>query len=84
MTLGVGERGLGCAGVTGKSYICIYVCVCAVIARSDVCACELTHFSGVQLFLTLWTVAPQAPLSMGFSRQGHWSGLPFPPPGESS
>ena len=29
-----------------------------------------------------WTVARQAPLSMGFSRQGHWSGLPFPPPGD--
>ena len=33
---------------------------------------------------TPWTVAPQAPLSMGFSRQGYWSGLPFPSPGGSS
>ena len=33
---------------------------------------------------TLWTVAPQAPLSMGFSRQEHWSGLPCPPPGNLS
>ena len=33
--------------------------------------------SHVQLFGTPWTVAPQAPLSMGFSRQGYWSGLPF-------
>ena len=31
-------------------------------------------------FVTLWTVARQAPLFMGFSRQGHWSGLPFPSP----
>ena len=31
---------------------------------------------------TLWTVAPQAPLSMGFPRQEYWSGLSFPPPGE--
>ena len=31
--------------------------------------------------LTLWTVACQAPLSMGFSRQEYWSGLPCPPPG---
>ena len=31
--------------------------------------------------MTLWTVACQAPLSMGFSRQEYWSGLPFPPPG---
>ena len=30
--------------------------------------------------VTLWTVAPQAPLSMGFSRQESWSGLPCPPP----
>ena len=34
----------------------------------------------VQLFVTLWTVASQAPLSMGFSRQEYWSGLPFPSP----
>ena len=33
---------------------------------------------------TLWTVACQAPLSMGFSRQEHWSGLPFPSPGDLS
>ena len=32
--------------------------------------------------LTPWTVAHQAPLSRGFSRQEHWSGLPFPPPGD--
>ena len=36
----------------------------------------------VQRFATLWTVACQAPLSMAFSRQEYWSGLPFPPPGE--
>ena len=40
------------------------------------CACVL---SPVQLFATLWTVAHQVPLSMGFSRQEYWSGLPFPP-----
>ena len=33
-------------------------------------------------FMTLWTIAPQAPLSMGFPRQGYWSGLPFLPPGD--
>ena len=32
-------------------------------------------------YVTLWTVAHQAPLSMGFSRQDYWSGLPFPSPG---
>ena len=32
----------------------------------------------VQLFVTLWTVAHQAPVSLGFSRQEYWSGLPLP------
>ena len=36
----------------------------------------LSHFSHVQLFTTLWTVAHQAPLSVGFPRQEHWSRLP--------
>ena len=36
----------------------------------------------VQLFVTPWTVALQAPLSMGFSRQEYWNGLPFPPLGD--
>ena len=40
----------------------------------------LSHFSRVWLFATLWTVAQQVPLSMGFSRQEYWSGLPCPPP----
>ena len=39
----------------------------------------LNRFSCVQLFETLWTVAHQAPLPMGFSRQEYWSGLPFLP-----
>ena len=38
--------------------------------------------SRVQLFATPWTVVYQAPLSMGFSRQEYWSGLPFPSPGD--
>ena len=38
--------------------------------------------SCVQLISNQWTVACQAPLSMGFSRQGYWSGLPFPSPGD--
>ena len=36
----------------------------------------------VRLFVTLWTVTHQAPLSTGLSRQEYWSGLPFPPPGD--
>ena len=45
-------------------------------------ACVLSCFSCVQLFATPWTVACQAPLSMGFSRQEYWSGLPCPFPGD--
>ena len=44
-----------------------------------VCVCVFSH---VQLFATPWTVAHQVPLSMGFSRQEYWSGLPFPTPGD--
>ena len=51
-------------------------------------ACGLPHtvkvksLSRVWLFVTLWTIARQALLSMGFSRQEFWSGLPFPSPGD--
>ena len=51
--------------------ICIYMRVC-----------KLSRFSCVRLIVTLWTVAHQAPLSMGFSRQEYLSGLPCPPPGD--
>ena len=43
---------------------------------------EVKSLSRVRLFATLWTVAHQVPLSMGFSRQEYWSGLPCPPPGD--
>ena len=42
---------------------------------------KVKSLSRVRLFATLWTVAYQAPLSMGFSRQEDWSGQPFPLPG---
>ena len=42
----------------------------------------MKSLSCVRLFVTPWTVAYQAPLSMGFSRQEYWSGLPFPSPGD--
>ena len=42
----------------------------------------LSHFSHVQLFVTPWTVSHQAPLSIGFSRQEYWSGLPGPTSGD--
>ena len=44
--------------------------------------CVLSRFSCVQLCATQWTTACQVPLSMGFSRQGYWSGLLCPPPGD--
>ena len=44
-------------------------------------ACTLSYFSRARLFVTLWTVALQAPLCKGFCRQEYWSGLPCPPPG---
>ena len=50
-----------------SSWVCVCVCVCV---------CALSH---AQLFATLWTVAHQAPLSIGFTRQEYWSGLPSPP-----
>ena len=46
----------------------------------DMQGCMLSRFSHVQLFETPWTVAYQAPLSMRFSREEYWSGLPFPSP----
>ena len=42
----------------------------------------LSRFSRVQLSATLWTIASQTPLSMGFSRKEYWNGLPCPPPGD--
>ena len=45
-------------------------------------ACMISHFSCVWLFVTPWTAAHQAPLSMEFSRQEYWNGLPCPLPGD--
>ena len=53
------------------------VCVCVCV-----CVCVLSHFSCVQLFVTLWTIAHQTPLAMGFSRQEYWNELPFPSLGD--
>ena len=49
------------------------------LKRRDVCTCACSVVSNS--LWPPWTVAPQAPLSMGFPRQEYWSGLPFPPPG---
>ena len=59
---------------TSSIYIYIYLDI-------DVHA-WLSCFNHVQLFVTLWTVAHQVPLSIEFSRQEYWSGLSCPPPGD--
>ena len=56
-----------------KVSVCVCVCLICIYPMPS-------QFSPVQLFATLWTVAFQSPLSMGFSWQEYWSGLPFPPP----
>ena len=48
----------------------------------QVLACMLSHFRRVPLFAMLWTVARHGPLSMRFSRQEYWNGLPCSPPGD--
>ena len=59
--------------------------VCVYVSNTrEKSAHVLSHFSRVQLFATSWTVALQAPLSMEFSRQEYWSGLPCPSPGDPS
>ena len=58
-------------GATGKSEPRILVAAAKLL---------LSHFSRVRLCVTPWTAAHQAPPSLGFSRQEHWSGLPFPSP----
>ena len=66
-------------------FFCLFACLFLnTVFTFAVCvhSCELSHYSHVQLFATLWTAAHQAPLCMGFSRQENWSGLPFPPSGE--
>ena len=61
-------------------YIYIYLKADFIATFMIMCACMLSHFSCVRLFSTAWSIAHQAPLSMGFSRQGYWSGLPYPLP----
>ena len=59
---------------------CIYKIYNQIIRH----VCTLNHFSHVRLCAALWTIAHQAPLSMGFSRQEYWGGLPCPPTGNLS
>ena len=59
-----------------------WTCMCKHPAILNHFALQVKSLSRVWLFATPWTVAYQAPLSMGFSRQEYWSGLPFPSPGD--
>ena len=59
---------------------CLYVRPKASGARAT--RGPVQSLSHVRLFVTPWTAAHQAPLSMGFLRQEYWGGLPFPPPGD--
>ena len=58
---------------------CVVMSVCSSIR---VCECRLGRFSRVRFSAVLWTVAHQAPLSAGLSREEDWSGLPCAPPGD--
>ena len=73
--------------VAGK-LLCYYIlcfnfnCLSLPIKLTKLILCVLSRFSCVWLLVTTWTIACQALLSVGFSRQGHWNGLPCPPPGD--
>ena len=84
-----------CSGVTvltRKIGCCCFCRYCGfVVGTPNLSSTLLTHLevhvrarslSRVQHFATLWAVARQAPLFMGFPRQEYWSGLPFPSPGD--
>ena len=49
---------------------------------AHVYVCMPSHFSHIRLFGTLWIVARQTPVSIGFLKQEYWSGLPSSPPGD--
>ena len=60
--------------------VCVYLSVYMCKRWKLTWVYMLSHSSCVQLFVTLWTVIHQTPLSMGFFRQEYWSGVPWPPP----
>ena len=59
-----------------------HVCMCVSMKVCVHVNCVLSRSVVSNSFMTPWTVARQAPLSMGFSRQEYWSGLPFPTTGD--
>ena len=73
----------GCIAPVSPSlvFLCIPMSLLLKEHQSSLIVLCLSCFSHVRLFAALWTVARQVPLSMRFSRQEYWSGLPYPPPG---
>ena len=61
--------------------MCLFLLIMFLRFICGVVCMALSHLVVSVSFVTPWTVARQAPLSMGFSRQEYWSGLPCPPPG---
>ena len=66
-----------CTLVLGKHVAVLHLEMYTKSYMNILTTCVLSHFSHVWPFVTQWTTALQAPLSMGFSRQEHWSVLPF-------
>ena len=69
-----------------KTRLLVFLCLHPSLSQplSSSFPSVLSCFSPVWLFVTMWTVAHQALLSIGFFRQEYWSGLPFPSPGDLS
>ena len=65
----------------GKPLNITVIQVYAPTSNAEEVKCEVKSLSHVRLFVIPWTIAYQAPWSMGFSRQEYWSGVPFPSPG---
>ena len=67
-----------------QSWLHLICMTCSIPGVRDTIPKEkkVKSLSSVQLCATTWTVAYQVPLSIGFSRQEYWSGLPFPSPGD--
>ena len=65
-------------------YYISFLLLCALCAYNSIVFVCAKSFQSCPNFATPWTVARQAPLSMGFSKQEHWTGLPFLSPGDLS
>jgi len=65
-----------------RNFLRVGPCISVIFIHCQPLMCGFNLFSHVQLCMTLWTTACKTPLSMGFSRQEYWSGLPCPSPGD--